>query len=91
VKEYGKPILIAEVGSVAQGGNKSNWYRDMFHDLATGSFPLIKGAVMFDLEQATTPEGMPADLSFTGYYDQINREELITSLHARRLHKGGKK
>ncbi len=65
MRQFDKPILIAETGSVPAGGNKNHWYRDMFHSLAQGDFPLVKGLVLFDTPLAKAPNGMDVDLSMT--------------------------
>ena len=83
VKGYGKPIMIAEVGCSPSGGDKVNWYRDMFHYLAVNNFPAIKTLVLFDAPSSTAPNGLPVDLAFTttnGVYDVIDKQLLIDSL-----------
>lgn len=65
VKGYGKPIMIAETGTVSEGGNKKEWYRDMFQSLAAGSFPGVKALVLFDNPSSKAPNGLPVDLAMT--------------------------
>jgi beta-mannanase len=65
VKGYEKPIIVAEVGTVPMGGNKNMWYRDMFHSLAAGNFPLIEGLVIFDNPASSAPNGLNVDLSMS--------------------------
>jgi len=60
----GVPLLIAEAGSSSAGGNKADWLRDMFHDLAGGNFPAIRGLVLFDQPAGRTGTGLPVDWSF---------------------------
>lgn len=69
VKEYEKPVILAEVGCVQAGGNKPNWYRDMFHSLAAGNFPLVKAVVLFDTPKGKTPTGLIADLGISSNPD----------------------
>ena len=79
VRSYGKPILIAEAGSVPTGGNKSIWYRDMFQSLARGEFPGIRGVVLFDNPSGRAPNGIPVDLAMTsdtGAYAAVRAEDL---------------
>jgi len=93
VKFSGKPILVAETGCAEAGGNKNNWYRDMFHSLAAGNFPLIKALVLFDTPLAVTPTGISVDLGFSGdstVYRAINRSELADNLHIKPSIKGDK-
>lgn len=80
VKRYEKPVILAEVGCVQAGGNKPNWYRDMFHSLAVGNFPLVKAVVLFDTPKGKTPTGLIADLgvsSNSNVFGAINTEDLI--------------
>ncbi|MFH0919169.1 MAG: glycosyl hydrolase [Fibrobacterota bacterium] len=91
VKFANKPILVAETGCAAAGGNKNNWYRDMFHSLAAGNFPLIKALVLFDTPLAITPTGISVDLGFSGdsaVYGAVNRSEFTEKLHIQSLQKG---
>lgn len=44
---YNKPLIIGEVGSVEEGGNKAEWITQMFNALPT-KYPTIKMAVWFD-------------------------------------------
>jgi hypothetical protein len=90
VKKYNKPIIIAEAGCASSGGNKSDWYRNMFHDLAMQNFPLIKGLVLFDTPHGTTPTGLPVDLGFSSdseVYSKINKEELVSKIKINALNK----
>lgn len=65
-KHLDKPIMIAEVGCSEFGGNKNEWFRDMFHTLAVDNFPLIKLLVIFDNPVGKTPTGLDVDWSMTG-------------------------
>ncbi|TXE05151.1 glycoside hydrolase family 26 protein [Algoriphagus aquimarinus] len=44
--KYNKPILIAEFGSLAVGGNQAEWYQKALADFPT-RFPAVKGLVFF--------------------------------------------
>ncbi len=91
VKGYNKPIIIAEAGCGQGGGNKNDWYRDMFHSLATKNFPLVKGLIIFDAPQAQTPSGLPVDLSFTSdaeVYTKIDKKEITDHIKIKTYHKG---
>ncbi len=77
---FDKPIIVCEVGTVSNGGNKGNWYRDMFHVLSTNNFPLIKALVIFDTPNSTTPTGIPVDLGFSSdsaVFTSININSLV--------------
>ena len=65
MQAYGKPILLAETGSVSAGGDKNLWYRDMFRSLAQGNFPRVKGLVVFDNPVGKAPNGLAIDLAMT--------------------------
>ncbi len=84
VKQYNKPVIIAEVGTVEQGGNKNIWFRDMFNTLATGTFPMIHGLIVFDTPVSKAPNGLTVDLSMTtdeNIYSVIDTRKLTDSLH----------
>lgn len=66
MQRFGKPILIAETGTVGEGGNKAEWYRDLFRSLGAGSFPAVKALVLFDHPASKAPNGLTVDLSMTG-------------------------
>jgi hypothetical protein len=44
--QYKKPILIAEFGSLAVGGNQAEWYQKALSDFPT-RFPAVKGLIFF--------------------------------------------
>jgi hypothetical protein len=48
----GKPILIGEMASTEQGGDKAQWIAAMVPSLKN-DFPLIKGLVWFDINKET--------------------------------------
>jgi hypothetical protein len=50
VKGYGKPILLGEVSSVEQGGDKALWIRDMFAAIPR-DYPKIVGVCWFDAQR----------------------------------------
>ncbi len=43
-----KPVMIAEIGSVEQGGSKPNWITDLFTATLPNAFPNIRAVVWFD-------------------------------------------
>jgi|WetSurMetagenome_2_1015567.scaffolds.fasta_scaffold00317_12 hypothetical protein len=94
VKRYGKPVVVAEAGCAASGGNKNDWYRNLFHDLALGNFPLIKGLVLFDTPHGNTPAGLSVDLGFSSdetVFSEINKQELVSSVKIKEQRKGAKR
>lgn len=48
---FRKPIILAEVGSAEQGGDKAEWIRGMFSSLRT-DFPLVSAVVWFNNSRA---------------------------------------
>lgn len=91
VKQYDKPVLIAETGCASSGGNKPYWFRDMFHVLATGNFPLVRGLVIFDTPHGVTTTGIRADLGFsddTSVYSVIGSKEFAEKLRVSAYLKG---
>jgi hypothetical protein len=60
-RRYGKPMLVAEVGSSDFGGNKEDWYRDLFKVLRSPSWPRVRAVVLFDNPSGATSTGLPVD------------------------------
>lgn len=50
LKKHGKPIMIAEVASAEQGGDKGRWITEAMSSLET-DFPDVKAFVWFDVVQ----------------------------------------
>ena len=48
-----KPLMIAEVASTEQGGDKANWIMDAFTTALPGVFPKIKAVVWFNENKET--------------------------------------
>ncbi len=46
--QYDKPIIIAEIASSEQGGNKEAWVNDMFYSIHT-AFPRVNEVIWFNL------------------------------------------
>ncbi|MDB5103334.1 MAG: hypothetical protein JWP91_1023 [Fibrobacteres bacterium] len=83
VEGFRKPVMVAEAGSVSEGGSKEEWYREMFRDLASGRFPLVKALVVFDNPSSKAPNGLPVDLSMTSdstLYARLKAEGLVRKL-----------
>ncbi len=43
-----KPMVIAEVNSTDQGGNKGAWYKEMLTKEIPYNFPLVKAVVIYN-------------------------------------------
>jgi len=52
-----KPIMISEIGSVEQGGDQPEWFRDMLDKQLIQNYPRIKAIVLFN-EDKTNTEGV---------------------------------
>ena len=59
----GKPLMIAEFGSLAVGGDRAEWYRAAFDDL-TRRMPQVKALLFFDAEADATVTRQSVDWSF---------------------------
>jgi hypothetical protein len=44
---FGKPVMVAEFGSLAVGGDRAAWYRDALEDLPA-KYPAVKSVVFFE-------------------------------------------
>lgn len=45
---WGKPVMIMELGSAEQGGDKAAWMRDAFGSLQT-DYPLVRAVLLFEI------------------------------------------
>lgn len=43
-----KPLMIGEVNTTNKGGDKANWYRDMFINQIPNNFPKIEAVIIFN-------------------------------------------
>lgn len=46
--QWGKPVMIIELGSAEQGGDKAAWLRDAFGSLET-TYPLVRAVLLFEV------------------------------------------
>lgn len=60
---YGKPIMIAEFGSLAVGGERAAWFEEALTDLPS-RFPLVKALLFFHVESDRTVTYQALDWSF---------------------------
>jgi hypothetical protein len=58
-----KPVLLAEVGSSAAGGDRKDWWVDAFRQLP--KYPRIRALVVFDNPACSNTTGIPVDWGFT--------------------------
>ena len=82
-----KPIFIAEIGTVAEGGDKNIWLKDTYQRLA--GYPNLHGILYFNrLEYSGTlqqcPEGtdyrvydVESEEGYWGYLEGVSSAEII--------------
>jgi hypothetical protein len=46
--QWGKPVMIVELGTAEQGGDKADWLRDTFSSLPT-KYPLVRAVLLFEV------------------------------------------
>jgi hypothetical protein len=63
IAQFDKPIMIAEFGSLAVGGERAAWFEDALTDLPA-RFPLVKALVFFHVESDRTVTYQALDWSF---------------------------
>ena len=62
---FEKPIMLAEFGSLAVGGNRTEWYTSAISDLAT-RYPAVKALLFFNASSDRTVTYQTVDWSLTG-------------------------
>jgi hypothetical protein len=60
---YKKPVMIAELGSLAYGGDRNAWYRDAFRDF-TAKYPRVKAVLFFNVPHDATVTYQGVDWTF---------------------------
>jgi len=65
---FGKPIMIAEFGSLAVGGDRADWYRSALTDLPA-RYPAVKAVLFFHTRRDQTVTYQALDWSITGDAD----------------------
>lgn len=60
---FGKPIMVAEFGTLAVGGDRAAWYRDAF--AALRDYPAVRALLFFHLDDDRTVTRQAIDWSFT--------------------------
>jgi hypothetical protein len=60
---YGKPLMIAEFGSVASGGDRARWYEDALAMLPR-SYPAVRALLFFHVQTDRTVTNEPLRWSF---------------------------
>lgn len=49
-KRWGKPIMVTELATAEQGGNKAAWLRDCMHSLKS-RYPLVEGVLLLEMQR----------------------------------------
>jgi len=62
---FGKPVMIAEFGSLAVGGDRAAWYRDALATLPE-RYPAVRALVFFQARDDQTVTYQKVDWSFAG-------------------------
>ncbi|MGH9255916.1 MAG: glycoside hydrolase family 26 protein [Vicinamibacterales bacterium] len=62
--EFGKPIMIAEFGSLSVGGDRQTWYRAALENLPR-TYPAVKALLFFNAVADQTVTYQKVDWSFT--------------------------
>lgn len=60
LQQYGLPIMITELGSAEQGGNKAQWITDTYQSIEH-HYPLVRGVLLtenIDREYSTIPDAI---------------------------------
>jgi hypothetical protein len=68
-----RPVMIAEVASSEDGGNKAQWLNDMSAALASGRFPDLKLVNYFDQDKEELWSGTSSAATKTAFTSWVNR------------------
>ena len=62
---FGKPVMVAEFGSLAVGGDRTAWYREALSDLRT-RYPQVAALLFFNVAEDQTVTYQKVDWTFLG-------------------------
>jgi len=65
LSKFGKPIMIAELGSLAVGGDRAEWYQRALKDLPR-RYPLVKAVILFNVGEDQTVTYQKVDWTVNG-------------------------
>ncbi|GAA4670228.1 cellulose binding domain-containing protein [Phytohabitans rumicis] len=68
-----RPVMIAEVGSSEDGGNKAQWINDMSTALNSGRYPDLKNIVYFDQNKEELWSGTSSSAVQTAFTSWVNQ------------------
>jgi hypothetical protein len=79
---FGKPVMIAEFGSLAVGGDRAAWYRDALASMPV-KYPAVRALVFFQTREDQTVTYQKVDWTFTSdsLVTQAVRESLGWARH----------
>lgn len=62
---YGKPVMVAEFGSLPIGGDRAEWYREALEDFPD-RYPAVKSVILFHSSHDATVTASAVDWQVTG-------------------------
>ncbi len=62
---FGKPVMVAEFGSLAVGGNRATWYSDAL-DSITSKYPAVRAVLFFNVKNDQTVTYQKVDWTIDG-------------------------
>lgn len=62
---FRKPVMVAEFGSLAVGGNRAQWYRDALVNMPR-RYPAVKSVLFFNVKDDQTVTYQKVDWTFSG-------------------------
>jgi hypothetical protein len=68
-----RPVMIGEVGSSEDGGNKAQWINDMSTALQSGRYPDLKMVVYFDQDKEEQWSGTSSPATRTAFTSWVNQ------------------
>ena len=68
-----RPVLIGEIGSSEDGGDKAQWINDMSTTLQSGSYPDLKMVVYFDQDKEELWSGTSSSATQTAFTSWVNQ------------------
>jgi cellulose synthase/poly-beta-1,6-N-acetylglucosamine synthase-like glycosyltransferase/beta-mannanase len=82
-----KPIMIAEIGSIEEGGNKGNWLKDILSSNFGNKYPQIKALVFFNLEKEADWRVQSSEASLSQFVKSLNDISIAKELntHAKKI------
>jgi hypothetical protein len=68
-----RPVMIGEIGSSEDGGNKAQWINDMSAALQSGRYPDLKLIVYFDQDKEELWSGTSSTATATAFTSWVNQ------------------